>query len=355
MLGDIAEGHGISHWGVAPAQVLGRARRELERRKAAGLHDTMQFTYKNPQRSTDPQSAVAGARAVFVAALPYDAADPPDRPDALRGKIAKYAWADYYGQLRAGLWAVAERLRADGFKAVPFADDNSLVDREVAHRAGLGWFGKNANLLLRGAGSWFVLGSVVTTAPLAVRDAALVEDGCGACVRCIDACPTQAIVAPGVIDASRCLSWVLQRPGEIPEHLRTAVADRLYGCDDCQEACPPTVVFGRRFRPGDAGSGGDSELVATLPLLELLEADDAEVLTAWGRWYLAERDPRWVRRNALIALGNVLSGATGVHVDEPTRGRATDVLQRYGASIDPVLASHARWAVSRAQARVGQR
>ena len=140
------------------------------------------------------------------------------------------------------------------------ADDNALVDREAAYRAGLGWYGKNANLLLPGEGSWFVLGSVVTDAPAAPPSRPRrCADGCGTCTRCLDGCPTGAIVAPGVVDARRCLAWLLQVEGAFPREHRVALGDRLYGCDDCQEVCPPN----RRRRPQRcrratrrAGAGG---------------------------------------------------------------------------------------------------
>jgi epoxyqueuosine reductase len=325
----IAAEHGISHLGVASADVLERARRVLHERRAAGLAAGMAFTYRNPERSTDPTRTLTAARCVVVGARSYDVDGVPARPDGPQARVARYAWSDHYARLREGLRAVADRLEAAGARAVVVADDNAMVDREIAHRAGLGWFGKNANLLLPGAGSWFVLGSVITTAELptnATPDA----DGCGSCRRCLDACPTGAIVAPGVIDANRCLAWVLQRPGDIDPDLRAAVGDRIYGCDDCQEACPPTVRFGRRHAgelPPDA--------VAWVDVLDLLAADDATLLDRHGRWYLAGRDPRWLRRNALIVLGNT--------ADASDR-RVLDVLNRYRHSDDPVLASHAAWA-----------
>ncbi|MGZ4765827.1 MAG: tRNA epoxyqueuosine(34) reductase QueG, partial [Ilumatobacteraceae bacterium] len=237
----IAEVHGIAHLGVCDAEVLGRARAELIRRKDAGLHDGLQFTYKNPVRSTDPRRAVAEARSVLVGASSYYTEEPP-APEGAFGRVARYAWLDHYQPLRDGLRAVARRLRRDGWRAVVFADDNSIVDREVAYKAGIGWFGKNANILLPGAGSWFVLGCVITTAPLPTADE-VVPDGCGSCRRCIDACPTGAIVAPGVIDAGRCLAWIIQKPGIMDRRWRAAMGDRIYGCDDCQTACPPNVRF----------------------------------------------------------------------------------------------------------------
>ncbi len=319
---------GVTHSGVAPATVLTRAREAIDHRLSNDLTDGMQFTFRNPARSTDPARAVAGARSLFVAARPYFLAE-PDAPEQVSGRIARYAWVDHYAPLREALWTVARRLRADGFAAVPFVDDNSIVDREVAYQAGIGWFGKNANLLIPGAGSWFVLGCVVTTAPLPVNEAA-VQDGCGSCRRCLDACPTGAILEAGVIDAGRCLAWVLQKPGVIPRDMRTAVGNRLYGCDDCQDACPPTVRFGHRT-PAPAVES----VKAWLPVLELLTANDTDVIERWGRWYLADRDPRWIRRNALVVLGNV-----GDADDEATR----HVVRDYLAHEDPLLRVHAVWA-----------
>jgi epoxyqueuosine reductase len=335
-LRELARPYGITHLGVAPATVLQRARTALIARRDAGLHDGMQFTYRNPERSTDPGRAVEGARSVVVGAKPYLLEEPP-APDGLHARVARYAWVDHYDALREGLWAVAHRLRAEGWRAVVFADDNSLVDREVAYQAGLGWFGKSSNLLIDGAGSWFVLGSVVTDAPLPAATAP-VADGCGACHRCVDACPTGAIVAPGIVDASRCLAWLLQKPGVFPREHRVALGDRIYGCDDCQEACPPTVRLGERFRAAPGSGRVETAAVdATVDVLALLEGADEVILERWGRWYLAGRDPRWLRRNALIVVGN------GAQRDD----RVVAILREYLVHPDAVLRGHAVWAARR--------
>lgn len=332
----LARGHGVEHLGVARAEVLERARRLLHERRDAGLAADMGFTYRNPDRATDPFHSVPGARSIIVAARSYYTDDDP-APAGPHARVARYARADHYGPLREALRAVAVRLKAAGERAVVFVDDNGLVDREAAYEAGLGWFGKNANLLLPGGGSWYVLGSVVTTAELAPSPGP-VRDGCGSCRRCLDACPTGAIVAPGVIDAHRCLAWVVQRPGPIPEDLRVAVGDRIYGCDDCQDACPPAV----RFRGRHPGAG--SAAPAWVDVLDLLDADDATLLERHGRWYIAGRDPRWLRRNALVVLGN-----TGTAAD----ARTLATLQRYRDGDDELLAEHAAWALRRLDPATG--
>lgn len=322
---------GLAAVGVAVADPLERARRALADRVARGFDGGMAFTYRNPDRSTDPGRAVANARSIVVGAADYRL-DPPDEPapGGPCAEVARYAWLDHYAPLRAALWDIAHHLRARGWKAVAYADDNSIVDREVAWAAGLGWYGKNANLLLPGAGSWFVLGCVITDAPLDPSPAP-VADGCGPCRRCLTGCPTGAIPEPGVIDANRCLAWLLQRPGVFPREFRVALGARLYGCDECQEVCPPNHRLGPARR-APAGA------VHRVPVLDVLAATDAELLERHGRWYLHDREVRWLRRNALVVLGNTGSG------NDPD---VVAQLRRSLADPDPILRAHAVWAADR--------
>ena len=320
---------GAAFVSVAPAGVMLRARDELFARKARGLNDTMEFTYRNPERSTDPQRAVGGAKAVIVAALPYGS-DTPASPSGPHGSIAQYARDDYYGMLSSALRVMRDKLRADGFRALDFVDDNSMVDREIAWLGGLGWFGKNANLLIRGAGSMVVLGSVVTTAPLKARRE-IEPDGCGSCRVCIDACPTAAIVGDGVIDARRCLSWLLQKPGVFPVEFRSALGERLYGCDDCQETCPENVRLMPTRRMATPGE-------SWVPILEVLNEDDESLGRRVERWYVPGRDVKVVRRNALIVLGNIGDSAS----DE-----VRTTVERYLHHDDELLRAHAVWAARR--------
>jgi epoxyqueuosine reductase len=222
---------------------------------------------------------------------------------------------------------IADHLRDIGWQARVIVDDNALVDREAAYRAGLGWYGKNSNLLLPGRGSWFVLGSVVTTAPLE-PDEAPIADGCGACRRCISGCPTGAIVAPGMVDARRCLAWLLQMTGDFPREHRVELGDRIYGCDDCQEVCPQNVPAGASSEPA----------AAWVSIVDLLTADDATLLARHGRWYIPERSARYLRRNALVVLGNI------GEPDDPTVVR---LVESYLDDGDPMLRSHAAWAARR--------
>ena len=332
---------GLDRVGVTDAAPLSRARVAIDDRNARGLSDTMGFTYRNPSRSTDPNTAVEGARSIIVAARSYHS-DQPDHPGGISARVARYAQDDHYTPLRQALQKVALRLRADGYRAVVFADENNLVDREVAYRAGLGWFGKNANILLPGAGSFFSLGSIVTTAVLAPASQPA-PDGCGTCRACYDECPTQAIVADGVIDARRCLAWLVQKPGIFPREFRVALGDRLYGCDDCQTSCPPTVRLHSRHHARIAPIAGPGAFV---DVIELLNESNESLLEKYGSWYLADRDPRWLRRNGLIILGNIAPVDFSA-LDNSVMSPVEQVLRRYLRDIDPMLRLHALWAAVR--------
>ena len=334
-LREIGVAAGLHAVGFTHSAPFTEARVVLESRKAQGLHAGMQFTYRNPERSTTPTRILAEAETLIVGAWPY-ASDTPAavagaaNPTGPAAEIAAYAWRDHYGDLRTALEAMAEPLRSAGFTTRIMADDNSLVDRAAAIRAGIGWAGKNSNVLLPGKGSWYVLGAIVTDAPYAFDEQ--VADQCGTCRRCLDGCPTGAIVAEGVVDARRCLAWLLQVEGDFPVEFRSALGTRIYGCDDCQTVCPPS-----RNEPTERI--GDE--VTSLDLFELLTASDEELLDTVGRWYIPKRDPRYVRRNALVALGNADLAAS-------QRPGALAILDRYDppdtAAPDDMLSEHARWA-----------
>lgn len=322
---------GLASVGVTSAEVLEPARSVLVRRREAGLAATMQFTYRNPTRSTDPELLLPGARSILVGLYDYRRST-RQRPVGTVGQVARYARVDFYAQLRAGLGAIAEKLVEAGWRARVVADSNALVDRNAAWRAGLGWYGKNTHIL-NDSGSWYVLGAVVTDAELPTASRTE-PDGCGSCTACIDGCPTDAIVAPGVLDARRCIAWLVQAAEPIPHEYREAVEDRIYGCDICQEVCPPNRISDRR------GAGDPAEVDSDdwVDIERLLEASDQQVLEDYGRWYLANRDPDVLRRTALVVLGNTA---------DPDDQRARELLEIYLANPSPLLRAHAVWAARR--------
>ena len=326
---ELGERHGIDKIGFCSAAVFEDVRATLHERKDAGLSADMAFTYRNPDRATDVSRSLEGARSIVVCARSYRRTSPShDDGGAGRAEIAEYVWEPHYAELRVGLDAIAEHLRAEGFTARVLIDDNALVDRAAAYRAGIGWWGKNSNILVPGVGSKFVLGSVVTNADLAPFAEPL-DDQCGPCRRCFDACPTDAIVDDGVIDANRCLAWLVQAKGSFPLEHRKALGGRIYGCDDCQTSCPPNVVA-ERSDPGPLTTG-----VSSVEVSELLSLDDEALIERFGAWYIPRREPRYLRRNALVVLGNV---------GDPESSEVYSLVERYVASDDEIEREHARWA-----------
>lgn len=319
---ELGRAAGLAAVGFAGVEPFDDTRVEIERRVEHGLHAGMAFTFRNPARSTTPASALPGAATLVVGALAYPArVDPPT--GSVPGRVSRVAAADTYAVLREALGVVAACLRGHGHRARVLADDNALVDRAAAHRAGLGWWGRSSMVLVTGHGPWVVLGSVLTDAVLPPGDP--VPDGCGACRRCLDACPTGAIVAPGVVDARRCLAALVQADGTFPEQWRQALGNRLYGCDDCTEVCPPGRPAMRR----------DAEPAAVwVDVVEVLTATDGELLDRFARWYVPRRDPAVLRRNALVVLGNQ---AVAAEVARP-------LLAQHLAHPSAMVREHAGWA-----------
>ena len=359
---------GLDAVGVASAEPFADAQAALEERRDRGLASSMQFTYRNPKRSCDPSVTLPGARSLIVGALRYEGdsggshtglpqaglnnagvsqaegeKSEDARSDGKRRtarevanetasermfmRIASYAQRDYYGDLRDALETVAKRLQDDGHEARVVVDDNALMDREAARRAGLGWYGKNTCLLIPKKGSRFVLGSVITTAALAPSPP--VERTCGTCSLCQQACPTGALDIAGQLDARRCLAWLLQAEGIFPREYRAALGNRFYGCDECQDVCP---INSRQLQRTDHKFQAHS---AT----DILSATDEELMDRYGSFYIARRQPRYLRRNALLVLANTAPG-----VDDPGVALA---LQDSIEHEDPMLRAHGVWAVQR--------
>jgi epoxyqueuosine reductase len=322
-----ADDAGLDGFGVCSVEPFRRVESAIAESVAAGRHAGMAFTFRRPEIATDVRASFPWAAALVSGACAYvPPVAEPGPPSSLTGRVARFATADHYEPLREGLTRLADLLRTEGFRAEVLVDDNRLVDRAAAVRAGIGWWGKSTMVITPRHGPWLLLGGVVTDAaaqptPPMIRD-------CGTCDACLPACPTGALIEPGVLDARLCLAYRAQAPGSFPPELREAMGDRVYGCDDCLDACPP----GRWADDAAAGGRGPAGRVG---LIEMLEADDEDLLARYGHWYIPRRDPRYLRRNALVALGN--TGDPG----------GVRVATRYLADPDPMLRGHAAWALCR--------
>ena len=295
---------GLAACGVCPAEPYEGAERAIRERAAEGLFADMGFTMRRPDISCHPESALRDARSVVVAAHSY-ARPEPDKPrDRPRGRLPRYTRRDEYALLRDRLRELGGWLQsaAPRSRFVVHVDSNGHVDREAAARAGIAVYGKNTLAITRRHGSWVVLGVLITDAELAPTHATPelpAWDACGECRACIDACPTDAIVADGVLDARRCLSYLSQsRLEQLP--FAEAFQDRVYGCDICQDVCPWNRGAERRV----AGLEPDAADDAFPPLHEWLEAAPELLAERYRRLYIPDRDGRHLQRNARVALAN---------------------------------------------------
>jgi epoxyqueuosine reductase len=315
---------GIDVVGAAPVAPYEDTERHIVERRERGLFAGLRFTMARPEVSCHPETLLPGARSVVTAALCYAAPGPEPRPG--EGRLPRYTWRDTYHELRTRLDALGQRL---GGSYRVLVDENDHVDRAGAVRAGVGFYGKNTLVITRRHGSWVVLGTLVTdrelepTPPLALD--------CGSCRLCIDACPTGALDEPGVLDARRCLSTWTQAPGVVPEDYRAPLGAMVYGCDICQEVCPWNRGVEKRRAGADPGTGAEP----VVSLADWLTADGEELRRRFARLFVPRNDPRWLRRNALVALGN-----TG-------RPEHAPLAEPYASGDDPVLADTAVWALAR--------
>jgi epoxyqueuosine reductase len=315
---------GIDVIGAAPAAAYEGTERHIAERSARGLFADMRFTMARPEVSCHPETLIPNARTVVSAALCYYADEPEREPG--QGRLPRYTWFDAYAELREKLDALG-RLLGGGYRVL--VDENDHVDREGAVRAGVGFYGKNTMLITRRHGSWVVLGTLVTEADID-RSEPLPLD-CGSCRLCIDACPTGALDEPGTLDSTRCLSYWSQAPGAIPEEYRAELGAQVYGCDICQDVCPWNRGVEKR-REGRALADGAEPHVS---LVEWLEAGDDELRDRYARLYFPRKDPRYLRRNALVAAGNL------------GHGELRPAVEAHAKSGDLLLREHAEWALER--------
>jgi epoxyqueuosine reductase len=323
-LSRLADELGIDVVGASPAEPYAETDAHIRDRRRRGLFARMRFTMAQPEVSCHPEKLMPGARTVVSAALCYWSPGP--EPGAGEGRLPRYTWSDRYAELREKLDALGRRL---GGSYRVLVDANQHVDREGAARAGVGFYGKNTMLITRRYGSWVVLGTLVTD--LEIEPSPPLALDCGSCRLCIDACPTGALDDPGVLDSTRCLSYWTQAPGSIPPQYREELGVQVYGCDICQDVCP----WNRGIEKRRAGEETPAEAEPVISLRDWLTAPDDELRQRYDRLYFPQNDPRYLRRNALVAAGN--SGA----------GELADVVGAYADSEDEMLSSHADWAARR--------
>jgi epoxyqueuosine reductase len=315
---------GLDVVGAAPVAPYEETERHIRERRERGLFADMRFTMARPEESCHPETLLDGARSVVSAALCYyaEADDPPPG----HGRLPRYTWRDAYAELREKLDALGHRL---GGAYRVFVDANQHVDREAAARAGVGFYGKNTMLITRRFGSWVVLGTLVTDVEL--EPTPPLDLDCGSCTLCIDACPTGALDEPGVLDATRCLSYWTQSAEPFPESYREALGDQVYGCDICQDVCP----WNRGIERRRAGAAAPPHAEPHVSLVDWLESDDEALRRRYDRLFVPRNDPRYLRRNALVALGNT--------------GGDPALAERYDDTDDSLLREHGDWALARIQ------
>lgn len=326
----LSERHGFDRCAVAPVEQLPAAIR-LEEWLAHGMYGSMRWMARNTARRSDPRRVVPDAASVVVVAMNYHTSVASTHaPD--EGCISRYAWGTEYHRI------LGERLEAfygdlecafPGLQGRGYVDTGPVLEKAWAERAGLGWIGKHTNVINRDLGSWIFLGAVILDIEL--EGGARHRDYCGTCMACIEACPTAAIVAPYVLDARRCISYLtIENRGPIPQEFRRNMGNRVFGCDDCQDVCPwnrfaHESAQAQAFAPR---AGNESP-----ELLELFELDDDSFRSRFTGSPVLRAKHRGFLRNVAVALGNSNNPA------------AIPALVRRLDDADELVRGHVAWAL----------
>jgi epoxyqueuosine reductase len=309
----------------------------------------MNYLARNSERRCDPRQILPDAKTVIVLALNYfqgarkaesvAAAVSPAKgaagTAASTGRIARYAWGDDYHKLIEKKLAVIDQfLRHRGGRQKCYVDTGPMLERDHAAAAGIGWHGKSTMLLNREFGTWFFLAEILTSLEFAPDT--VEKNYCGRCTRCIDACPTGAITAPHQMDARRCISYLtIELKGSIPIELRPLIGDRIYGCDDCLDACP----WNRFARASREMAFAMPPEIEAMKLRDYLGLDEDKFRRLFSNSPIKRAKRRGLMRNVCVALGNV-----GTADDLPA-------LQKARVDSEPLVAEHAQWAIDRINQR----
>lgn len=332
--------------GIAPAQPSPHAR-EFIAWLEAGHAGEMAYMAREPERRQDPRQVLPGARSIISVGLSYYARRLPEDivRDPSRGIISNYAWGqDYHKVMTPRLRALADFIRVEAGGAVAtrvYVDTGPLLERDIAVQTGLGFTGKNTCLIHPRLGSYLFLGEILTDLDLQPDTTLSAGIGCGRCIRCLVACPTDAFVAPFVLDSRRCISYLtIELRGPIPKELRPLLGNRIFGCDICQEVCPWNLHFARpgrepAFYPVDLDR-------AAPPLLDLIELTEEGFHARFGDTPVKRAGRRGLLRNVAVALGNW---------GDP---QALPALTRALHDPEPLIRAHAAWALGRMADRRAQ-
>ena len=297
-----------------------------------GYAGEMGYLQRNLDRRADPRQLVAGARSIVCVGLNYLPEPSHERAESTAGRISCYARGDdYHDVMKARLLELQSQITAicPDTQGRAYVDTGPVLEREFAARAGLGWFGKHTNLIEKRSGSWFFVGELILTTNLEPDPPA--TDHCGTCTRCIDACPTDAILEPYVLDSNRCISYLtIELKGPIPKDLRSGMGDWVYGCDICQDVCP----WNEKHARPTPDPAFQSRVGFERPELRDLLALDQDAFSRQYRESPIKRTKRrGLLRNAAVVLGNI--------------GDTSDVPALAGALRDdePLVRQHVAWAL----------
>ncbi|HTK07361.1 MAG TPA: tRNA epoxyqueuosine(34) reductase QueG [Ktedonobacteraceae bacterium] len=350
---------------ITTAEAFAEAEQILKERIARGLMDGLPwFTAERAEVSCHPDALLPEAQSIITLGMCYLTEQPDEEEsDSPRGRISRYAWGDdYHDLIKAKLQQFATWLRdytkeelGEGLETRLFVDTGRMVDRAVAQRAGLGWYGKNTNILTKGWGSWLFLAEIVTNLPLAPDEP--LKTNCGSCEICLHACPTRALPDPYKLDTPRCISFLtIELRGSIPVELRPLMGNLIFGCDICQEVCPVNKSAERRLGlPERTGKGSPiqaqqrtvkmfqgqqafqprTQIGTTPELIPLLALTEEEFRERFRRSPIKRTKRRGLLRNVCVALGN--SGDR----------RAVPALMQALRHEEPLVRGHAAWALGR--------
>lgn len=344
-LDELARAEGFAAVGVAGVD-LGDDEEALQQWLARQFHGEMEYMQRHGRKRSRPPELLPGTLRVISARMDYWPGDarPAEQvlADRSLGYVSRYALGrDYHTLMRKALQRLADALaaRVGAFGHRAFCDSAPVQEKPLARNAGLGWIGKHTNLIASDAGSYFFLGEIYTDLPLPIDAPASAH--CGSCSACIPACPTQAIVAPGQLDARRCISYLtIELKGSIPEPLRAPLGNRIYGCDDCQLVCPWNKFARAAGHPDfKVRHGLDAPRLA-----ELFGWNEAQFQARMqGSPILRIGHERWLR-NIAVALGNALVDENGRARDDPA---ALAALRARAEDASELVREHVRWALQR--------